>query len=916
MDFSQVLGTIIQLVDTLFIYLNALVYDFVSFMYQIFIALAGATVFSSEQYQAIANRIYIIIGVVSLFLISYALLKAIVDSDGTAKSEYSVRKIIPNVIKVVLVIGLTPVVFNMAYKIQNIIINTNVIPRIIYDENYASGSQDENGKYSYEKNGKKFANGIFTSFMYSKTWISDEEIEINACYFAAPDCKGIPNDDASFLDSLLGDESSSSTDEAYTFQQAKDEVNENVKNFQVYANFGSKMHGERKVIEYNPVFQLIAGVVVIYVLINYCIDLGVRAFKLGYYQLVAPIPILSILAPGSNKLFNTWLKSTVTTFVDVFFRIAIFFLALLIIDYLPTVFDSGILWANSQFAPDQTVQNFAKVFLIIGLLIFIKQAPKLISDLFGIQSGSFKLGIKDKIGEMAGVGGMAKKGLEKAEGGITGALGGAYSAAVNRGSIRKGMKTGFWTGLNEGGPQFRRQLQNIYSQGGGKGTAGAFGGQNWTEHMKDRYKDQYKDDYQDRILSARINDATDISNPKSRVYPYFNEEFKNATAKKQKEVTEREKLKNDAEDNLNEVRRKFEDDKQAKLDNLQSTMGNVAGENSRRYVQGYKDFNESKNENLSAMKTAMDTTKSAHTEAMNNTKKVWEAQRDEQVNQLHASMTAKEQAFNNDKAQKLGELKKELAEQYELGNSGNVQKLQAQIGELEASQFDASPYQKQIMEKQNTKFEDQKVYKDKRAEQEAELAAMEKEYERLAAMKYEDTEEYAQIRANANQTEQNFFVQYANIANSKVEDTDEYKEAKSIADEAQEGYYQSYSDLNNKTETLTRWIYDKDSKKLVEKVYNPHYATNGLPKYIDKDDEVAVQQAMVTAVERDAMEEAIKTLKDKSETFKHQDTVFATRINDKKDAAWLKSEEGRHMDILLKRLQAQASQSNDKDDKK
>ena len=60
----------------------------------------------------------------------------------------------------------------------------------------------------------------------------------------------------------------------------------------------------------------------------------------------------------------------------------------MLIDFLPNVGDS--LWANSSFANDTTVQNFARVFLIVGILIFIKQAPKLLSDLFGIQGGGFR----------------------------------------------------------------------------------------------------------------------------------------------------------------------------------------------------------------------------------------------------------------------------------------------------------------------------------------------------------------------------------------------------------------------------------------------------------------------------------------------------------------------------------------------
>ena len=116
MFWEQIVGALTQFIDTMFIYLNSFVYSFVSFMYQIFLALAGAQIFNSDIFRAIANRIYIIIGVVTLFLIAYALLKAIVDPEGTSKSEYSVRKIVPNVIKTIMLIGLTPVLFSILHS--------------------------------------------------------------------------------------------------------------------------------------------------------------------------------------------------------------------------------------------------------------------------------------------------------------------------------------------------------------------------------------------------------------------------------------------------------------------------------------------------------------------------------------------------------------------------------------------------------------------------------------------------------------------------------------------------------------------------------------------------------------------------------------------------------------------------------
>ena len=930
MVYEQIIGPILQLLDTIFIYINSLVYDFINFLYQIFIAIAGAQLFTSDQYQEIANRIYIIIGVVSLFLISYVLLRAIVNPDGSAKSEYSVQKIIPNIIKVILFIGLVPVIFSMAYRIQDIIVNTNVIPKIIFGSDKFVTQKTDTGEYSYASNGRTLANGIFTGFMYPKDDVDASEIEISSCYFPAPNCDGIGEAHAgdaaytitrvatwglpfgffwgkntaeaaeSAVDRLT--EHFNGGDSAYTFEMAELEVNAGTKNFQVYANFGSKMHGEEKQLEYNGIFQLIAGIIVIYVFINYCIDLGVRAIKLGYYQLIAPICIMTILSPGQSKVFNNWLKSSISTFIDVFLRIAIIFLGLLAIDYLPSVGDE--IWARSGFAENVVVQNFARVFLIIGILIFVKQAPKLLSDLFGIQGGAFKLGIKDKLGEMAGIGGAVKKGLERAEsatvGGTTGALGGAYGAWRNKGSIKKGAFTGFWTGFKGSGNQFGKQMQNIYSQGGGKGVAGAFGGQKWSDRMSDRYKDQYKDDYQDRILSARVNKETNFADPKSKIYPYYTDQFADLSAQKQREIdiAQQESIK--AEKDVKDRKTKFEADKAQKLENIRSVMSNINAANSKQLVQGFEQFEANK----AAMKASIDTAQTANVEALNNEKVKFESNQKAKINDIKTEMAQKQMEFNTNKKQQLDSLNAELQQMRSLGNTSRVQELENKISTLNTSQFDTMPFDNQIRSIQNTKFEDTNEYNQLKIKQDNEIKVMQQEYNEKYGKTYEQTDEYAKLITKANAQEQQLYKSYVQEYNSKVEDNDEYKKSFKTYEEIKNKYNQAYADLNNGTEQIIKNVFDEKKGKLVSKVYNPNYESNNFPMYIDLNElkdysEEDKKKILVSSVQKQAFENAVKDLKDKDETYKNDDTKFASRVKNKDDAEWLKTDEGRHMSMIV-----------------
>lgn len=962
MSFEQIIGPILQLIDTIFIYINSLVYDFISFLYQIFIAIADARIFTSEQVQTISSRVYIVIGVVSLFFISYALLNAIMDPDGSSKSEYSVKKIIPNVIKVILLIGFVPVLFSMAYKVQEIVVSTDVISNVILGEKSGLSAIDkETGESSYKIEGRHIANQIWNGFMYPKDNVDAQDIQINECYFASPNCDGISNSNgleqtanilgsignaaaiasnplagvAMYIGRVVGSKvdkivDTEDTERSYTFADAMVEVHSGAKNFPVYANFGSKMHGEDKQLEYNPIFQLIAGIIVIYVLVNFCIDIGVRAIKLGYYQIIAPFPILLLLMPGQKKVFDKWLKSTVSTYIDIFFRIAFFSLAILAIRFLPTLDDT--LWANSIFAENKVVQNFARVFLIIGILIFMKQAPKLLSDLLGTEG--FKLGIKDKLSEMAGIGGAVKKGLERAEGaaigGTTGALGGAYSAWRNKGDVRKGLKTGFWTGFKGSGNQFGRQMQNIYSQGGGKGVAGAFGGQKWSDRMSDRYKDQYKDDYQDRILSARVNAKTDFTDPKQRIAQFYQDQKKYLSEQKQREIDKYSDETVAAKDKMNIAKVNFEKNKQAKLDAVKSQaqklgITGVDGEvdqlsaaNAVNLIQGYENYEKGKQAKLASLKTDMDNMQSEQSSIISNAKAKYNQDVAKEISRIQTDMSQAQIKFDSDKRARLESLNKQLSEQYQLGNSAAVQKIQSDISLEQARKFDPTEYTIKIADLKNKKFEDSDLYRVGKAEFDTRIQKKQQEYDDVAKMTYEtdETSDYKIHYAKANKDAQQLFAQYQSAYNTKVEDDEEYKTAKAIYDSRNDAYNKANSALNENTEVIIRNVYDAKKKKLVEMVFNPYHKGED-DKYIDPSDEEAVKEARVTAVEKQSFDNAIKDLKDKDETFKNEDTVFAQRIKDKDDADWLKSDEGRHMSMIMgKYFDKKMDKPDSKDDKK
>lgn len=375
---------IVSILDGIFLFIDGIVYQLLGYVYNLFNVIASARVLSQDTLATLANRVYIVIGVVALFLVAYALLTAIIDPDKASNGEASMGKIIPNIAIAIVAIALVPTVFSYAYRIQKIILCDNVIAKWILDTNPTSS--DDAGAY--------LATTLFQSFYYPK----------------GDNGNGISNEDEynTRLDNIY-DSNGQSLTEAFNSAKSGDKtVHEALK------DFGKNItNGE---IGYFIIVSTLAGGFCVYVLLNYCFDAAKRAVKLAYLQLIAPLPILTIIIPGQKKIFQNWLKKTISCFTEIFVRIFVIVIVAFIAENLPNlVFDMSSMFNDGYGCVTEiglVTALLVKALLILGLFAFAKEAPKLVSDITGIDSKGFKLGIKDKLSEagafqaMAGLGGL------------------------------------------------------------------------------------------------------------------------------------------------------------------------------------------------------------------------------------------------------------------------------------------------------------------------------------------------------------------------------------------------------------------------------------------------------------------------------------------------------------------------------
>lgn len=393
--------------------LDSLAYLLVSISYTIFYAVSGLNLFSTaegaEIYTTISERIYLVLSIAMVFVFAYFIIMMIIDPDGSAgKTTSSLVK--ETVISLIAIVVL-PTLFNWMSIFQEHVIKENTIGTIILGVN---GSVGENP-------GKQISMIVFTAFyhpvgssystfmkndgtMKEKTIDGDELGAIEEC-----EKNGASNKICQQYYDGLSEWASDPNKVAVTDLTSRKKLRHAI--------------GDDNGMEYMWILSTGCAIAVAYFFFSYAIDLGTRAVKLGFLQLIAPVPLILRIFPTSKKNFDTWKSELIKTYLEVFLRLAVIFFIVLLCQSVPIFIDA--LWASNDNVPGGIVTKaIATVCLILGLLKFAKDAPALFKTLFASNGGLFagmdwKPGMKRRIAENE----YAMKGLSTGVGALGGMAG-------------------------------------------------------------------------------------------------------------------------------------------------------------------------------------------------------------------------------------------------------------------------------------------------------------------------------------------------------------------------------------------------------------------------------------------------------------------------------------------------------------
>jgi hypothetical protein len=382
-----------ELMRRLFALLDGIVAWAIELLYVLLIKIADTNVFGELIYQYL-GRIYTFLGIFMVFKLSFAMINYIINPDTLTDKGKGFSKLITNVVISLILLAITPNLFDAAFKLQSDLLSSNAVYQIVTGKKLPTS--DGNSNKSLEENakvqGKEMSYAVYSSFIY-KSGGDDYELEDQKICEIKAGATCLLDEDVII-----------------------------------------KKDGKKFTYEYKYLISTICGCAVAYMLLMFCFDAAVRSVKLGFLQIIAPIPILSMIDPGKGTdKVSKWGKECGKTFIDLFIRLAGIFFAL---DVIHSILSSdGMMTYYSNTEPVKNL--FVRLFVIIGCLMFAKQLPNLIESILGIKLSGDGFSLKKKLGNVPGLG------VAKAAG--AGALGFAGGMAANTWATR-----GNWKGQGLG----------------------------------------------------------------------------------------------------------------------------------------------------------------------------------------------------------------------------------------------------------------------------------------------------------------------------------------------------------------------------------------------------------------------------------------------------------------------------------
>ena len=401
-------GIIDDAIRKIFTFFDKLFFLLLKGVYQVFFNVATAEMFSNELIRDFYYRCQLVIGVFMLFKLSVTIIEGIMDPAKVTDKKAGAGKIISRIITSLVILALiTPmniqnpsnkwekqvsnngILFGALYSLQERILSNNTIGKLVLGTSGNIRTADEQGQ-TLAESADDFAGQILRGF-YRINVIPEpaggydvkegEDPEINPDYRF---CE--------FTNEQLTFYKTATTSELLTTVNDTCDTDSNSPWYEIAWEKIKGIFGDEEQFyrySYSPLAGIVALIISV-ILILYTIDVAIRALKLAILRLIAPIPIISHMSISAKEgkgedAFSCWVRSLTSTYLELFIRLAIMYFAVYLVNDII---------ANGLFINTGTgfVGVLSFIFIVIGIFIFARQAPKFIENSLGMKGSAGAIG--------------------------------------------------------------------------------------------------------------------------------------------------------------------------------------------------------------------------------------------------------------------------------------------------------------------------------------------------------------------------------------------------------------------------------------------------------------------------------------------------------------------------------------------
>lgn len=427
-----------------FFMIDMIPYSLIDNVYNLFYAVATENIINETVINQVLSNVYVLVGIFALFRIAMLLINAIINPDTLIKQGGGLSKIFVNTIIMLVLLVITPQLFEMSRTFASDVVEGNYIQKLFINTS--------DSKETYEPG------DLMQRISIAAVVTLNEEVENDKTIQSFTTKNAIK-----CLNNINGFGEKNSSTEATKLGEGSQECvkkNGKVKWTKLAYYNGVKTitkEGKGYVYSYKPLILTITGWVIVYVLLSFTFDVGKRVIELAILEMISPLFIATIVDPKSmqNGPFKKWLKTLGNSYAGLFLRIAAISIMLLCVRLL------------SYWKPSADVGAFGKLIILIAFLIFVKQIPKWFSNMLGVDeesTGLGGLGIGKKIGSAALVGGLATKAGHGLAASAETGLGTARDIIIDNHNKKK---QAYANGLGKGlGKKAREARQKWYNNNG------------------------------------------------------------------------------------------------------------------------------------------------------------------------------------------------------------------------------------------------------------------------------------------------------------------------------------------------------------------------------------------------------------------------------------------------------------------